>query len=281
MKQLWLVAFAMLSTGAYAQAYGQIPLRQSDAVEILIGPIVDSADATVETGLTISQADVLLVKCAAAGDCGASAQKNETTACSHVAGGVYECDLDTTDTNTVGILRVNVQESGTAPYWANYVVVEEAIYDASMAGSATPLTAAAVVDNFETQSQADPTGFHVNVLEVGGTAQTANDNGADINSILADTGTDGVVVAAGSKTGYALSATGLNSVVVAEPTDVPAWTTGTIVQAIAYMMAWYRNEVQQTADTKTLRNDADDAAIIECAVSDDATTLTVGECDAP
>ena len=68
MKQLWLVAFAMLSTGAYAQAYGQIPLRQSDAVEILIGPIVDSADATVETGLTISQADVLLVNCAAAGD---------------------------------------------------------------------------------------------------------------------------------------------------------------------------------------------------------------------
>jgi hypothetical protein len=45
-----------------------------------------------------------------------------------------------------------------------------------------------VVDEWETQSQADPTGFHVNVLEVGGTAQTANDNGADINAILVDTG---------------------------------------------------------------------------------------------
>lgn len=211
MKQLWLVALAAVSTGAYAQAYGQIPLRQSDAVEVLIGPIVDSADATVETGLTISQADVLLIKCAPAGDCGGSAQKNETTACSHVAGGVYECDLDTTDTNTVGVLRVNVQESGTAPWFKDYVVVEEAVFDASMAASATPLTAAAVVDNFETQSQADPTGFHVNVLEIGGTAQTANDNGADINSILADTGTDGVVVAAGSKTGYALSTAGVNA----------------------------------------------------------------------
>lgn len=52
-----------------------------------------------------------------------------------------------------------------------------------------------IVDEMETQMQADPTGFHVNVLEVNGTAQTANDNGADINAILADTGTDGVVLA--------------------------------------------------------------------------------------
>ncbi len=48
-------------------------------------------------------------------------------------------------------------------------------------------TAAAIVNEWETQSQADPTGFHVNVLEVGGTSQTANDNGADINAILVDT----------------------------------------------------------------------------------------------
>jgi hypothetical protein len=47
-----------------------------------------------------------------------------------------------------------------------------------------PPTAAAIVNEWETQSQADPTGFHVNVLEVGGTAQTANDNGADINTLL-------------------------------------------------------------------------------------------------
>lgn len=53
--------------------------------------------------------------------------------------------------------------------------------------AAGPLTAAAVVDEWETQSQADPTGFHVNVVEIGGTTQTANDNGADINAILVDT----------------------------------------------------------------------------------------------
>jgi hypothetical protein len=48
-------------------------------------------------------------------------------------------------------------------------------------------TAADIVDEWETQSQADPTGFHVNVLEIGGTAQTANDVGGDVNDILVDT----------------------------------------------------------------------------------------------
>ena len=71
-------------------------------------------------------------------------------------------------------------------------------YSAFKATGFSTHTAANVVDEFETQSQADPTGFHVNVLEVGGTSQTANDNGADINSILLDTGTDGVLLAVDS-----------------------------------------------------------------------------------
>ncbi len=45
------------------------------------------------------------------------------------------------------------------------------------------LTAANVVDEWETQSQADPTGFHVNLKEVADTNQTA----LDINDILDDT----------------------------------------------------------------------------------------------
>ena len=48
-------------------------------------------------------------------------------------------------------------------------------------------TATEIIDEWETQSQADPTGFHVNVKEVNGTPQTANDNGADINAIKAKT----------------------------------------------------------------------------------------------
>jgi len=57
--------------------------------------------------------------------------------------------------------------------------------DSVTALSATGNTA--VIDEFESQSATDPTGFKVNVMEVNGTAQTANDNGADINAILTDT----------------------------------------------------------------------------------------------
>ncbi len=52
-------------------------------------------------------------------------------------------------------------------------------------------TAAENTDEWESQSQADPTGFHANVKEVDGTAQTANDNGADINTLITQVGTAG------------------------------------------------------------------------------------------
>ena len=67
-------------------------------------------------------------------------------------------------------------------------------------------SASDIVDEFETQSQADPTGFHVNVMEVNGTAQTAGDlaaltnalndiSAADVvTAIMADTSIDGVTL---------------------------------------------------------------------------------------
>jgi hypothetical protein len=164
-------------------------LKQSTAVDVLVGPFVDDGDGkTAETGLTIAQADVRLSK-----NGQNMAQKSDNTSCVHDELGMYNCELDATDTNTVGQLTISIHESGALPVRLDYHVVEEAVYDAMYGGSAagpnttTPPTAAAIVNEWESQSQADPTGFHVNVKEIGGTAQTANDNGADINAILADT----------------------------------------------------------------------------------------------
>ncbi|KKN20057.1 hypothetical protein LCGC14_0939510 [marine sediment metagenome] len=81
------------------------------------------------------------------------------------------------------------------------------------------ISAAVIVDEWELQSQADPTGFHVNIKEVNGTAQTANDNSADINAILTDTGTDGVV----------LKAAGLNADAVDEILDEEVDNDGTAI----------------------------------------------------
>jgi hypothetical protein len=108
-------------------------LRQSTAVDVLIGPFVDSADGdTEETALTISQGDVLLSK-----NGQPAAQKNDATACAHDADGFYNCELDATDTNTVGQLTLYVHEAGALAVRHDFQVIEEAVYDILYAASAT------------------------------------------------------------------------------------------------------------------------------------------------
>lgn len=114
-------------------------LRQSTAVDISIGPFVDATDgSTAETALTISQADVRLKKNNAAW-----AQVNDNTAATHEEFGYYEKELDATDTNTVGILRIAVSESGALPVCQDYYVLEEAIFDALFTASSNAFTGAA------------------------------------------------------------------------------------------------------------------------------------------
>lgn len=108
-------------------------LRQSTAVDILIGPFVDEDDGkTLEESLTISQGDVMLSK-----NGQPMAQKNDNTACAFDDFGSYNCELDATDTNTVGILTVTVFEDGALPFRRDYQVIEEAVYDILYAASAT------------------------------------------------------------------------------------------------------------------------------------------------
>lgn len=106
-------------------------LKQSTAVVVKLGPFVDSGDgATAETSLTITQAEVRLSK-----NGGNIAQKHDDTALAHDELGLYDCELDATDTDTLGILRVDVQESGALPVWAEYMVLPANVYDSLVSGS--------------------------------------------------------------------------------------------------------------------------------------------------
>jgi hypothetical protein len=107
-------------------------LRQSTAVDLGIGPFIDDDGITPATGLSITQAEVRLKK-----NNGAWAQVNDSTTATHEEEGWYEKEFDATDTNTVGILIVAVYISGSLAWWQRYQVVEEAIYDALFAASAT------------------------------------------------------------------------------------------------------------------------------------------------
>lgn len=202
-------------------------LKQSTAYTLKIGPFLDSVDGDTEEGaLAIAQADVRLSK-----NGGNYAQKNDANAAVYDETGMYECEIDATDTNTLGRLQLNVHVAGALSVWHEFHIVPANVYDSLVAGSDTLevdtvaisgdtgaadnaeldydgtgyakpnstigtcttntdlVTAAAVVNEWEAQSQADPTGFHVNVLEVSGTNQTANDIGADANTIVTNIGT--------------------------------------------------------------------------------------------
>jgi hypothetical protein len=113
-------------------------LKQATAVDVLIGPFVDEDDGvTAEEGLSPA---VLLSK-----NGQALAAKNDATTPVHDDAGYYNCELDATDTDTVGTL-VLVVEGGTGalPVRHELYVVEEAIYDALFGASATGLLPANV-----------------------------------------------------------------------------------------------------------------------------------------
>jgi len=115
-------------------------LKQSTAIEVKLGPFLDDTDGkTAKTALSIVQADVRLAK-----NEGDWAQKTEATTLVHEESGWYRCLLDATDTNTVGILMLAIHKTGALPVWVEFHVLEEAIYDALFAASATGLLPANV-----------------------------------------------------------------------------------------------------------------------------------------
>ncbi|MBP6786276.1 MAG: hypothetical protein KA170_01705 [Candidatus Promineofilum sp.] len=100
-------------------------LKQSTAITVVLGPFVDDTDGkTAETSLTLSQADIRLSK-----NAGTFAQKADTGAASHMENGYYACGLNTTDTNTLGRLRIAVHESGALPVWRDFSVIPANVYD--------------------------------------------------------------------------------------------------------------------------------------------------------
>jgi len=125
-------------------------LKQSTAATIVMGPMLDSTDGnTQETGLTISQADIRLSK-----NGGAFAQTNNAAGATHMEVGNYSVPLDTTDTGTLGKLRVSVHESGALAVWREFMIVPANVYDSLVLGTDV-LTA--------------------DITQIGGDAQSATD----------------------------------------------------------------------------------------------------------
>ncbi len=122
-------------------AFADCVLRQSTASqEVVLPTFVDSTDGdTAETALTIANTDVKLTKG------GGTSQVNKNSGgATHMATGDYYIVLDATDTDTVGNLHIKVKVAGALAVWKECVVVEEAVYDADYAASATGMRLANV-----------------------------------------------------------------------------------------------------------------------------------------
>lgn len=107
-------------------------LKQSTAFTFRLGPFLDSIDGnTQENALTIAYTDVLLSKAG-----GALAAKNDTTNLTTTgANGHYTCVLNTTDTGTLGALRVWCHITGALAVWQDFVVLPANVYDSIVSGS--------------------------------------------------------------------------------------------------------------------------------------------------
>lgn len=166
-------------------------LRQGTAVDVLLGPFLNDIDGnTKQTGLTIAAADVLLSK---AGQ--ALTLKTDVTACAHDADANYNCELDATDTGTVGTLSVRCHVAGALAVRQEFQVVEQAVFDDFYAGSAVgyPTAAEITADMDSNSAQLAAIVADTNELQgadIPGTLATiAAYLDTEIAAILLDTGT--------------------------------------------------------------------------------------------
>jgi hypothetical protein len=107
-----------------------IPLRQSTARTLKLGPFLDRTNAADrETALTIAAADVLISK-----NDGAFAAKNDTGAGTHTSRGHYDVPFNVTDTNTLGRLDIDIENANALPFNCTAWVFQANVYDALFAG---------------------------------------------------------------------------------------------------------------------------------------------------
>jgi hypothetical protein len=113
-------------------------------------------------------------------------------------------DLDATIRAAVGLASANLDtQIGTLATAANL---------ATVAGYIDTEIAAILADTNELQTDWANGGRLDNILDARASQASVDTIDGIVDAILLDTGTDGVVVAAASKTGYELSATGVDGV---------------------------------------------------------------------
>ena len=106
-------------------------LKQSVAVNIKLGPFLDSTDGdAVEDGLTIDAGDIWISKGFAA-----LANPGQSVTLTAETQGIYSQSLSSADANTVGPLKIWIHVAGALAVWEDYMVLPPAVYDSLVGGT--------------------------------------------------------------------------------------------------------------------------------------------------
>lgn len=183
-------------------------IEQSISITIRIGPFLDEDDGkTAETALSIVQADIRLSK-----NGGDFAQSNDVGGATHDEFGWYYLTLDATDTGALGRLIVAIHDSGNAlPVWREFMVMPENVWDSLIGGTDYLQADAVQVEGVDATDQINAecdTAIVDAALATATNLQTVDDN---VDAVLADTETDGVVLADGAVTAAKIATDAIGS----------------------------------------------------------------------
>ena len=162
-----------------------ILLRQSTAVTVSFGPFVLNTDGvtyvTNLTGTGSNQTENTSTGIRISKNGGAFAARHATAGASNYdAFGHYLVPLDTTDTGTLGVLRMTFGNAAAfCPVWEDYEVINTALWDALFASSGGAIPNVAAGASTGLPLSVDASG-RVDVLKINGTSQTARDLGASV-----------------------------------------------------------------------------------------------------
>jgi hypothetical protein len=138
-------------------------IKQSTAVVIPFGPFVSPTDGvTLQTGL-VSAIDHASTGIFLSKNGGTAAVRHATvTASTYDSYGDYKVTLDTTDTNTLGALRVIFAAAASClPVWQDFMVVPANIYDSLVAGTSELLVDVDKINSVTITGNGSSTPFNV------------------------------------------------------------------------------------------------------------------------
>jgi len=190
-------------------------LRQSTATAVIVGPFLDETDGiTPEEALTVASIDTDLYKFSNTHPLTATSITLTTSGgsndCVHVNNGYYSLELTTTDSNTLGRMRLTLNISGAVPVWEEFAIIPANVWDARYSTDYLQVDTIQIegVDatnqiNAECDqalTDYDPPTMAEMDTGHGLLATEAKQDIIDtvVDAILADTGTDGVVLATGA-----------------------------------------------------------------------------------